>query len=55
MKESEKKLEKTLVKKVKDLGGWCIKLPAIHITGIPDRLCIFPKEKVLFFRIEINR
>lgn len=50
--ESEKTLEKNLRHKVKELGGWALKLPAIHVTGLPDRLCLFPGGKVIFIEVK---
>lgn len=52
MKESEKLLERKLVKNIKDVGGWCLKLPAIHHAGIPDRLCLFPGGEVVFVEVK---
>ena len=48
MKEREKTLEKKLKDKVHNLGGWCIKISAAWIVGLPDRLCLMPGG-VLFF------
>lgn len=50
--ESEKLIERKLVNEIKKIGGWCIKLPAIHITGIPDRLCLVPLGRVLFVELK---
>lgn len=47
-KESEKLVERTLVKLVKEAGGVCIKLQADYQGGIPDRLCLFPNGRVAF-------
>lgn len=47
-RESEKKVEKYLVIRIKSLGGLCIKLVAQHFTGLPDRLCLLPGG-ILFF------
>lgn len=47
-KESEKLVERTLVKLMKEAGGMCIKLQADYQGGIPDRLCLFPNGRVAF-------
>lgn len=52
MIESEKLLERKLRQKVDQLGGWSIKLLATHITGLPDRLCLFPGGKVVFVEVK---
>jgi len=52
MRESEKLLERKLAKKVSQVGGWCLKLPAIHHAGIPDRLCLFPGGEVVFVEVK---
>lgn len=44
----EKNIEKRLAAKVKQLGGWCLKLPAVHVAGLPDRLCLLPGGRVFF-------
>lgn len=51
--ESEKLLEKKLVKRVKEeLKGWAIKLLATHITGIPDRMCLLPGGRIIFVEMK---
>ena len=51
-KESEKVLERKLVRHIAELGGWCIKLPAQHITGLPDRLCLMPGGVAFFVEVK---
>lgn len=51
-KESEKVIERKLVDLVKQAGGMCIKLLSTHITGLPDRLCLLPKAKVIFVELK---
>ena len=46
--ESEKIIERKLVELTKLNGGMCIKLLSFHILGLPDRMCIFPKAKIVF-------
>lgn len=51
-KESEKLIERTLVNEVKNRGGMCLKLPTIHVIGLPDRLCLFPKGHAIFVELK---
>lgn len=48
MVESEKVIERKLVETVKANGGMCIKLLCDQLTGLPDRLCLFPNHKIVF-------
>lgn len=48
----EKSIEKRLVTEVERVGGWCLKLPAIHNAGLPDRLCLFPGGEVVFVELK---
>lgn len=52
MKESEKVVERKLVELCKLNGGMCIKLLSFHINGLPDRMCIFPKAKLVFVELK---
>ena len=49
---NEKQLEKKLREKIKSLGGLCLKLPTIHISGLPDRLCLLPGGTVFFVELK---
>ena len=49
---NEKLLEARLNKKVKEAGGWSIKMLSTHLTGLPDRLCLLPGEKLFFAEIK---
>lgn len=49
----EKDKEKALVKKVKALGGLCIKFTSPSMMGIPDRIVLLPKAKLGF--VELKR
>lgn len=49
----EKDIEKALVKKVKALGGLCIKFTSPSMMGIPDRIVLLPKGKLGF--VELKR
>lgn len=48
----ESSIEKRLVTEVERVGGWCLKLPAIHNAGLPDRLCLFPDGEVVFVELK---
>lgn len=48
----ESPIEKRLVTEVERVGGWCLKLPAIHNAGLPDRLCLFPGGEVVFVELK---
>jgi len=41
-------IENYLVKQVKKIGGDCIKMNPHNERGLPDRICIFPKQLVVF-------
>lgn len=48
----EASIERALVQEVKAVGGWCLKLPAVFESGIPDRICLFPGGKVVFVELK---
>lgn len=50
--ESESSIERKLRNDVKKIGGWCIKIPALHIGGIPDRLCLIPMGRLVFVELK---
>jgi hypothetical protein len=52
MIESEKVLEAKLRNLIKKNGGWCIKLPAVHVSGLPDRMCLLPTGRIFFAEIK---
>lgn len=39
--QNEKKIEQRLVKKVKEMGGLCLKWVSPSMTGVPDRLVFY--------------
>lgn len=53
-KESEKVIEQKLVALCKLNGGMCIKLLSFHILGLPDRMCLFPKAKIVFVELKTS-
>lgn len=50
----EASLEKTLVDRVKKAGGLCIKLPAAHTRGLPDRLVLLP-GLAIFVELKVDK
>lgn len=50
--ESEKLIERKLVQKVNSVGGMCIKLLTYQLTGLPDRMCLFPGGRVAFVELK---
>ena len=50
--EKEKTLERKLVKLIKKFGGMCFKMPAVHFTGLPDRMCLLPGGRVYFVEVK---
>lgn len=50
--DKEKVIERELVRLVKINNGMCIKLICDFITGLPDRLCLFPGGKIAFVEVK---
>ena len=50
--ESEKIIERKLVKMIKDSGCMCIKLLCDNILGLPDRLVLMPHNKCIFVELK---
>ena len=50
--DSEKVVERKLVELVKINGGMCIKLLCDQLTGLPDRMCLFPGHKIVFVELK---
>ena len=50
--DSEKVVERKLVEAVKANGGVCIKLLCDQLTGLPDRMCLFPNHKIVFVELK---
>lgn len=55
MIESEKLLETKLKKSTEKMGGWCIKMLSTHLTGLPDRVCLFPGGIIFFAEIKTTK
>lgn len=50
--DSEKLVERKLVKAVKANGGMCIKLLCDNLLGLPDRLVLMPHSKIAFVELK---
>ena len=50
--ESEKVLEKKLVKWIKEAGGKCLKLSSQFNTGLPDRMILLPKGHIFYCELK---
>lgn len=50
--ESEKVLEKNLVKWVKEAKGKCIKLSSQFNSGLPDRMIMLPKGHIFYCELK---
>jgi len=50
--ERERDVERKLKKRVESTGGWCLKFLS-SISGVPDRICLFPDGKLVF--VELKR
>jgi hypothetical protein len=50
--DSEKAVERKLVELVKAKKGMCIKLLCDQLTGLPDRLCLFPGGVIIFVEVK---
>ena len=48
----ESKLEAQLLRAVAQAKGVCIKLPAVHYAGIPDRLLLLPGGHARFLELK---
>ena len=51
-RDSEKYLERKLVKRIELLGGKCIKLVPFNSNGIPDRLCLLSGGTIFFVELK---
>ena len=51
-KDSEKTLERSLVEKIRQLGGICLKLQGNMYAGMPDRLILLPGGKAIFVELK---
>jgi hypothetical protein len=50
---AESRIERRLRLRVEAVGGWAMKLPTLYVTGLPDRLCMFPGARMVFAETKI--
>lgn len=50
--DSEKAIERLLVKLIAQKGGLCIKLLTNQFIGLPDRLCLLPGGLLAFVELK---
>jgi len=53
--ESEKLIERKLTAKLREIGGWSIKILSVHINGLPDRLCLLPGGRLFFAEVKTTK
>jgi len=51
-RDSEKDIERRLAEQTRARKGMCIKLLSMHIKGLPDRMCLFPKGRIVFVELK---
>lgn len=51
-KNSEKYLERKLVKAVEQIGGMCIKIHNPYYRGLPDRLVVMPDGGIVWVELK---
>ena len=50
--DSEKAVERLLVKQIELLDGICLKLLTYQFIGLPDRLCLLPDGRAIFVELK---
>lgn len=53
--ESEKALEKKLVKAIEAKGGKCFKFVPAYFTGLPDRICLMKPALCFFVEVKTTK
>lgn len=48
----EREVELKLKKEVENIGGLCLKFTAPGMAGMPDRLMLFPRERLFFVELK---
>lgn len=48
----ESRIEALLVRKIKQAGGWALKLVSPSNDGVPDRLVLLPGGRVIFVELK---
>lgn len=51
-KDSEKTLEHSLVEKIRQRGGICLKLQGNMYAGMPDRLILLSEGRIIFVELK---
>lgn len=54
MKKSESRIEKYLVKKVKNKGGIAFKFISTGNAGVPDRIVLLPEGDIFFVELKVK-
>ena len=49
---SEKVIEKRLNEEVSKMGGWSVKLSAVYVAGLPDRMILLPDGIIFFVEVK---
>ena len=52
MTQLEKEIEAKLVETIKRRGGMCLKLVCPGWAGVPDRICLLPRGRVVFAELK---
>ena len=50
----ESRIEALLVRKIKQAGGWALKLVSPGNDGVPDRLVLLPGGRVIFVELKTD-
>lgn len=51
----ESKIERYAVKRVKEIGGMCIKITSPGLVGMPDRLILLPDGAAFFAELKATK
>jgi hypothetical protein len=49
---AELSVERHLIRRVKDRGGWAIKLIPWAVAGLPDRMVLLPNKRLYFVELK---
>ena len=49
---SEKAIEAYLVRRVKEMGGLCLKYSNPNMAGYPDRICVMPEGRTFWVELK---
>lgn len=50
----ESRIEALLVRKIKQAGGWALKLVSPGNSGVPDRLVLLPGGRIFFVELKTD-